>query len=293
MDAAVLLPSAAGQRFWGPATVIEKMVNGESNLFRIKIPDQEGSMLARSVLQITSHIERHDQVLVAGEDLRTLFILGVLQPATHTERKHVEIQIDSGAHATVKNRKLKVFSDQGELLFEYTPSEKTARVHAPANSLEMHAPEGSLSLKCDRLLHMQAEDVRIDGNSTVQIATTSGSGMPGSSVAVGNQRLQIRAPEMQATSQRGRWYIQDSRYIGEKALFRIDRMHVIVGKMETVARRVVEKATDVFRTITNSYQLKAKRKRSLVETTSHTKAATIVYKTDEDFTVKGDHINLG
>jgi hypothetical protein len=197
------------------------------------------------------------------------------------------------AHATVIDRKLEVYSDQGELVFEYQPSEGTARVHSRTGNLAVNAPHGNLSLSCDKMLHMKAEDIRIEGNSAVNLEVRKASGLPGSSLNMGNHALQMNAPELQATAQRGLWYIQETRYVGKTVLACIDQLQLIADQMETLAQNLIEKAKDVFRTVTNCYQLNARRKRSLIETTSHTKARNIIFKSDEDFKVKGDQIHLG
>lgn len=292
-NAAVVLPLAVKSRYFGPATVVETKVSGDPRLFGVQIADQRGTLQARTALSAPVTLSANDEVLVAGEDRRYLYIIGILCAASPSMHRPVKVEIDQGAYAIVKKKHLKVFSDQGKLIFEYVPSKGTARVLADAGNLEMSAPNGDLSLSCGAVLRMQAEEVQIEGHSSVNIEVKKPDGFTGSSVNLGNQRLQMNAPELRAVAQRGQWHIQETRYIGKTAIACIDELQLIIDKLETSAQSVIEKAKDVFRTVSHLYELKAKRKRSLIETTYHSKAKTMIFKSDEDFKVKSDQIHLG
>jgi hypothetical protein len=291
--AAVVLPSAAGARYFGPATVVETHVNGDPNLVRVHLRERGGAVYARTTLEMTQSIQKNDEVLAAGENLRDLFVIGVLHAASPRGQGPYKMQIDGKAHAAVRDRKLEVYGEQGELIFEYQPSKGTARVHTASGNLEVTVPQGNLFLSCGKLLRMQADEVRIDGKDSVNLEVCKTGGRPGSSVTLGSHQLNVNAADLQATAQRSRWHVQETRYIGKTMLACIDQVQLVSERVETMAGTVIERAKDVFRTITNCYQIRAKRKRSLIETTLHTKARNIIFKSDQDVKVKADQIHLG
>ncbi|MGH2628224.1 MAG: DUF3540 domain-containing protein [Anaerolineales bacterium] len=76
---------------------------------------------------------------------------------------------------------------------------------------------------------------------------------------------------------------------------RLSARHVLVtaGKLEFVARRIIEKAHDVYRWISGLLQLKSNRMRTVVESDYHLKAGGINVKAVSDVNIDGQSINLG
>lgn len=293
INTAAVLPLPVQSRYFGPATVVKTKVNEDLCLFGIQIAGQSDPLPARSALSNTATLRVNDEVLVAGEDPNHLYIIGVIRTASPSGHRPVKVEIDRGAHAIVKEKQLSVFSDQGELIFEYMPSKGRSRVWVESGSLKVDAPSGDLSLSSGSALCLQAEDVQIKGHSSVNIEVKKPNGFAGSAVSLQNQRLQMNAPELRAAAQRGHWHIQDTRYIGKTGIVCMGHLQLFTDKLETLAQSVVEKAKDIFRTVTHLYQVRAKRKRSSVETTYHVKAKDMFFKSDEDFKVRGDQIHLG
>jgi hypothetical protein len=67
----------------------------------------------------------------------------------------------------------------------------------------------------------------------------------------------------------------------------------IVGRMETLAGTLMEKARNSYRTVEQLSQLKTGRMRTLVDQTFQFKSRKAFLKSEEDFKIKGEKIHLG
>ncbi|MCP3874461.1 MAG: DUF3540 domain-containing protein [Desulfobacteraceae bacterium] len=238
-----------------------------------------------------------DQVLVALENENQIYIIGVLNQKVVNKKRPVKFEIENGAFAKIEGSKgkanIQIFSNQKDLIFEYSPSSGKAKVISNSSSICVEAPGGDLSLNCKGNLNLGAEQVNISGHSALNLTTAGLENFKGSSIGIKNNQLKISSPDIRTTAELGHFNIKETRYTGKNLLSKIGQLKIVADKMETTANSVVDKIKDIFKTVENLYQLKAKRKRMVVETTYHVKAEDITFKSEEDFKVKGNQIHLG
>lgn len=80
---------------------------------------------------------------------------------------------------------------------------------------------------------------------------------------------------------------------GSDLTVRTSRTRLITDRLETFAKTVVEKARNVYRTVTQLAQTRSGRMRTLVDETYQLKSKKAYLKSEEDFKVKGEKIHLG
>ena len=101
-----------------------------------------------------------------------------------------------------------------------------------------------------------------------------------SAVALQPRRIKLTSPEVAVTAQRGEMQIEETRYTGKKCIGTFGYARLIFGKLETVANCVVEKAKNVYRTVTGLTQLRTGRMRTKVDATWHFKSNKAYLKAD-------------
>jgi len=86
----------------------------------------------------------------------------------------------------------------------------------------------------------------------------------------------------------------DARIESDRAItLRAPAVRIEAGAFEVGARRIIEKAHDVYRWVQDLFQVKARRMRSVVEADFHLRAGTANVKATGDVNIDGESINLG
>ena len=75
--------------------------------------------------------------------------------------------------------------------------------------------------------------------------------------------------------------------------FEAESITLRAGKLDITANRIIEKARDVYRWVSDLFQVKARRMREVVETDYHLRAGTANVKATGDVNIDGKSINLG
>ena len=99
--------------------------------------------------------------------------------------------------------------------------------------------------------------------------------------------------QIEVDGDRGTFSIDDATYAGRRLAVTVERVRTVVGRLETVAVRMIEKAQDAYRYVQNLDLIKSGRSRRLVDETYHIQSEQTVIKADQDVKVKGDKIYLG
>jgi hypothetical protein len=73
----------------------------------------------------------------------------------------------------------------------------------------------------------------------------------------------------------------------------LDRSKLFVGKIETVAVRIMERAKNVYRQVEELQQTRANRVRTLVEGTYQLNSETTTIKSEKNVNIDGEKIHLG
>lgn len=292
-----LFPKRKDTRYFGPARVKENRDHHLPTHILVQVPGFPMGLMARLAIPLEKNLSPGDRVLVSMENEDQIYVIGVLNQKTTPEKTPVTIEIENGAFAKIQGskgeKKIQIFSSDKDLIFEFTPSSGNAKVMSNTRDLSIEAPKGDLSLKSRGNLNIDAEQVNISGRSALDLNASGLGNTKGSCISVKKNQLKISSPDIHTTAQRSHFNIKETRYIGKRFSTRVGHLKIVADKMESAANSVVEKIRDMFKTIENLYQLKAKRKRMLIETTYHAKAENIIFKSEEDFKVKGDQIHLG
>lgn len=137
--------SLTRQGYFGRATVLD--FSGKK--FRVKIDADEKSPAKQQTWAIPAisdpgKLQWGDTVLVAGNSMASLYIIGIID-SRGDEKK---LALADGTHATLDHsdgkESLKVFSNQGNLIFQYDPEKKKSSVGIQDGDLEFIAGNGCI-----------------------------------------------------------------------------------------------------------------------------------------------------
>jgi hypothetical protein len=105
--------------------------------------------------------------------------------------------------------------------------------------------------------------------------------------------VRLRGKKLELEAVEGRVGIRDLHVGGVTLQARLDQAKLEVGRLETVADRVFERARSVFRQAEDLYQLKAGRLRELVKGGYAVRAGHASLVADDEVKIDGKQINLG
>lgn len=203
----------------------------------------------------------------------------------------------AGAYAEVtgppETELLRVFSREGELIFEYDPQSKRTRLCVPRGDLEIAVPDGSVEFRSARQLRFHGESIEMTSRSGIRLAILDVVSKAISAVNLQRRGLKLSGQALEVAAARAAFHVQEAKCVGKRFLARFGFSQLIFGKLESLSDCIVEKAKNVYRTVEELSQLKTGRLRTIVESSSHFKANTAYFKTTEDFNVDGEKINLG
>jgi len=270
------IPSMSRGRIFGPARVVEGGGEEGAVLLQVEVPEGMFESLARWAVPYPQGISPGDTVLVAGDEAGELYVIGVLDrvhPPVSAGRKLV---LENGTLAEVdrsaEGERLQVRSPSGEILFEHDPSAGKTRVHVPSGDLEFVARDGDIRFA-------SARDIRFVSRRSIELGSLG--------------EIKVGAPEIEVVARNGEIRIEDARYAGKRFRGTVGQVRLVLGRMETVARDVVEKARNVYRTAEGLFQTRAGRMRTLVGTTLQMKAERAFLKSKEEFKIRAGKIHLG
>lgn len=269
-------PSMSRGRIFGPARILGAGEEEGAVLLRIEAPDGPIESLARWAVPYPQGISSGDTVLVAGEEAGKLYVIGVLDRVHPTAPPGRKLVLENGVRAEVdtspEGERLRVRSPSGEILFEHDPSAGKTRVHVPSGDLEFVARDGDIRFASGR-------DIRFASRRSIELGSLG--------------EIKVGAPEIEVVARNGEIRIEDARYAGKRFRGTVGQVRLVLGRMETVARDVVEKARNVYRTAEGLFQTRAGRMRTLVGTTLQMKAERAFLKSKEEFKIRAGKIHLG
>jgi len=249
------VPSLAGQGHLGTARVVA--VREDHHRVRVSLDDDSADLVwATPAVPNAGRLQPGTEVLVVGATEDRLFVIGVVGGAQAGEET-VELEGGSRAVSDRDRRRLQVYSEREELLFEYDERARKTRVRVPDGDLELVTPRG---------------DIRLVSSGAIRMTSAS-------DVSVTTPQMTIHAAE--------------SRFIGNSLWTQWRSVHVKAGTLNAVVDTVIEKAKNVFRTITDLCQLRAGRMHSVVEGGLHAKAKHVDLTAEQNVRIDGKEIHLG
>jgi len=149
---------------------IAKVLDTESDNGRVKLlwekEGQQQTIEALVATYRTKPLEMGDQVLVSGESIYQLFVVGIIGKPQADDQKSNEIVVANGASAKLvksgERETLNVYSSQGKLLFCYDAENNTTRVNIPKGDLVLASEEGNVELFAEKEVKLNGQSVKLE-----------------------------------------------------------------------------------------------------------------------------------
>ena len=261
----------SGVQYLGPGRVLEH--DGAEGRVQVLLePAHTGVQAHRAWAQLAIPYpfkpKWGDTLLVAGEDPERYYVIGVLNTQGRGLEPERAVVLGNGARAVVdgppQGEKLRVFSKEGGLVFEYDADTGKSRVDIPAGDLEVATKEGDIAFT-------SAKGIRFYSQTAIE----------------------MKSPDLGINARRGDIQIEVAKYQGKQFLGRVKNVRVVMKRLETLADNVIAKAKNAYRTVEGLTQLRTGRLRTLVEATYQLKSRKAMLKAEEDFKVRAEKIYLG
>jgi hypothetical protein len=213
--------------------------------------------------------------------------LPVLESARASRDRSLDLAL--GARAVVsEDEALQVFAPDGQLVFEYDPATGRNRVVAPAGCLEI-VTGSDLSLRSGNEISIEARRVVLRGREELSLET----GRKTTAFRIKPGSLDIASESLHLAAGRAAFECGETVFRGNRIEGTFERASLVIGRLETVARTVVEKARNVYRTVEKLAQLKAGRVRTVVDGSHVVRARKTTVHADEDVRIQANKIHLG
>jgi hypothetical protein len=239
-----------------------------------------------------------DTVLVAGDDRDHVYVLGLLNTQAPEPASPEALVLKNGARAVVdgtqEKEKLRVFTKEGGLIFEYDPRTGKSRVNVPTGDLEVVTRNGDIAFTSARGIRFHSKGpIEMESPKGIGLTASSDFDENHSSLKLGSRKASLTGPELDFKAQRGDIEIEEVKYLGKRFSGKISNVRVIMERLETFTNNVIDKARNVYKTVEGLTQLRTGRMRTLVDETYQLKSKKAFLKSEGDFKVRGDKIYLG
>ncbi|MCK5516892.1 MAG: DUF3540 domain-containing protein [Desulfobulbaceae bacterium] len=238
------------------------------------------------------HLGKGDEVLVAGDSFDAIYVIGILTPKSDTD-----IYSDNGSRAAVVTNDdtsiIQIYSKHNELVVEYDTIEEKTRVACRDGNLEFAVPDGNISFQSRESIEFSGEAIRFKARKAIETTVQDCPGEPTSSLSLGSHQIKLKCPDLRLTAQRGSFYLEELRITGMRVLVNLIQATIKAERLETRAQTIISKARNIYQTVENLTQLKTGRLKTLIQKSYHLKSKNTVLKSEEDFKIKADKINLG
>jgi len=287
-----LSPQSTKSGYNGSATVIGLV---KKDIYRLRLTEDGDGIdaLARLAIPSTTNLHAGDEVLVTGNSLKKLYVIGLFSTRDTAER----VKASDGSYAIVKNSPesslLQLFSKKNELLVEYDPESGKTKINIEQGDLEFSTQSGDIVFNSAKNIHVKGQTINMLAHSRLLMGVSNNLGELISSLSLRHKKAMLSSAQVGITAQQAEFQLKETRYAGEKFSGKVGDSQLITDMLTVVANSITEKAKNVYRSVEQLTQLKAGRMRTLIEETIHTKSKKTFIKTEEDFKVKSNKIHLG
>ncbi len=262
----------------------------------VRLEHNGASINVSAQLAIPAHIQlqQGDTVLISGTGIGQCFIIGLLG---ESRSKLQSVVSQSGAIAGINkvaksdgkvSELLMVKDKSGHLLFDHDSSTGQSRIYTPSGDLSFMAPEGEIKFVSGKKIKCASLEA-IELESSNYISMNAGA----SQVIAGKKGVITKSEKISIESERAQLKLKNTQLFGETFNGTIERSKLVVGKLETVAKRIVESAINVYRKAEQLSQLKTKRSRTIVEKDNLVQAGSVNLQAKENVRIDGKGIHLG
>ena len=234
-----------------------------------------------------------DELLVSGENFRCCYVIGVLhceEPAEQT------LKATRGALARHQQKDghetLSIEDEQGHLLFEYDVTAKKSKLYSAQGNLSLIATEGDIELVSGKNIRCKSlGGIMMESATAAQLRVAGEDDQ--SAVSLTDKGLLLSSNNIGLKAKSAKLEIEHSQLEGKTFKGVLDRSKLLVGKIETVAIRIMERAKNVYRQVEELQQTRANRVRTLVEGSYQLDSETTYIKSKKNVNIDGERIHLG
>ncbi len=233
-----------------------------------------------------------DKVIVAGEGIGALFIIAVL-----SKKLPMIVRSPNGAYAMLHEADdspcFQIFSDSGELVVEYDPETRKTKIFSGPGDVDLKMPEGNMRFQSSKSISFEAESIHLKGKEAFNAIVEDNVGRSASSFSMGIQQAKLGCRDLRISASRTHLLSDEFKIITRKVFGNIVDAVINADRLETRAQCIINKVKNIYQTVENLSQLKTGRLKTLIRSTYHLKSRNTVLKSEEDFKVKAERINLG
>ena len=286
-------------KYMGPARVLE--IDKYNGMVLLQVQDKlydATEVWAESALPINHDFTLGESILAISEDYEKYYIIGILGNKNNNKTDAKVLTLQDGTSVKIEKKleseKLQLNSKSGELIFEYDANSGKSRVNIPSGDLEIKSTNGKIDFLSEGDINfLSKQSVKFQSNQEIKLQTNNSIGESYSSLSLKNKKIKMSSSELNITSQRSQFFMDNTKYIGNEFSGKIKNVKLIMVKLESIANTILQKAENIYQTVKGLSQLKTGRMRTLVDSTYHLKGKKVFIKAEEDFKVKGDKIHLG
>jgi len=291
------LPWMTTTRYFGPAGVLEIEELTNRILLSLKIDDDIHEVWAQIAIPAPLKLEPGDRVLAMGEDTDELYVIGILDTAKKEVEKEKSLNLSGGTRAQISGpqdeQTIQIFSNKRELLFEYNEKEGKARINLESGDIEFISQRGNINFFAGQDILLHGKTVGITGQSGIVLGILNTLNKIQSAFTLKPRQIGLQSPEIDIEAIKGNIKIEKTNVTGEQFAGKFNFVNLSMDRFETFAQTVIQKARNVYHTVSELSQFQTGRMRTLVKSTFHLKSKKVFLKAEEDVKVRGEKIHLG
>ncbi len=280
-----------GPRGATPATIVE-VVEADRVALRFAEGDRTREDHARVALIAGYAPTAGDRVLVAGqvgEAGSELFVIGVIKAARPPVVAGT-MQLPDGGTIEVGEGGVELRDRTGRLLVRY--ADGAAEIAAPSGDLVLGAPGGRVVLRSGTDVAIEAaRDVVHGAGRSLEMRV--GVGDAAARIAMDPRTVDVRSERVTVEAKSSHATVDEVTTVARAIATRAATIAVSAERYELSATKLVEKARDAFRDVTDLAQSRIGRVRTLVAGAYSQKARRTVIASTDDTSIDGRKIHLG
>ena len=281
-----------GGGFIGKATILRTNIEGRGAWIHLDSLPGIHEFFAEDALGYGASFTEGDSVLVAGDDRGNFYIVGFLSP-----KKRSALHTPNGACAVVGNGKernvFKLFSKNGKLILKYDTENGKLHLSSVSREIELSAGESNMIFRSSKDISFEAEAIHLKGRKVFNASVQSELHQQGPVFQLEKNSGTLSCPDFKISTKRIRFFSNELIFNARKVLGNLVKVLLNTEKLETRAQNIISKCKNIYQSVEGLSQLKADRFKALISSSYHLKSKKSVLKSEEDFKVRAERINLG
>ncbi len=219
------------------------------------------------------------------------------QTSEHVVERPLRIVTRAGASAEIvrveEREQLCVRDPEGALVLRYDPQSGKSVLSVSQGDLALEAPHGNIDLVAGQSVRcVAAGEVMLDSRSGVSLRAHE-QGQLRAGVRVDPQGVSLGGSALDVRAQRADFRIREGSYRGEQLAATVAQAHLVLDKLETVAKRVITRAGEVYQSVDGLKQVRAERVRTLAQGAFDLLSGATSIRAKRKVRIDGERIDLG